>query len=174
MGLKKGRTFVSNAPLLFFEVEGELPGSRIDLDQPGRIKVKAEAYSQVPMGRLDLIANGKVVHSVPGDGEGRVLRYEGQIELTESAWVAARVTGGRHRLLVNNPTLFAHTTPVHCVIQGKPFVDQDAVRYFLGRIEELRQTVLTKALYESPSQQMEALAAIDEAKRVYRGKLDSE
>ena len=96
VGLKKGRTFVSNAPLLFFEVEGKLPGSRLALNQPGRIRVKAEAYSQVPMGRLDLIANGKVVHSVSGEGEGRVLRYEGQIELTESAWVAARVTGGGH------------------------------------------------------------------------------
>ncbi len=174
LGLKKGRTFVSNAPLLFFEVEGKLPGSRLTLDQPGRIKVKAEAYSQVPMGKLDLIANGQVVHSVPGDGAGKVLRYEGEIELTGSAWVAARVTGGRHRLLVNNPTLFAHTTPVHCVIQGKPFVDRDSVRYFLDRIEELRQVVLTKALYESPSQQMEALAAIDEAAKVYRSKLDSE
>ena len=174
LGLKKGRTFVSNAPLLFFEVQGKLPGSRLALDQPGRIKVKAEAYSQVPMGKLDLIANGQVVHSVPGDGAGKVLRYEGEIELTGSAWVAARVTGGRHRLLVNNPTLFAHTTPVHCVIQGKPFVDRDSVRYFLDRIEELRQVVLTKALYESPSQQMEALAAIDEAAKVYRSKLDTE
>ena len=172
MGLKKGRTFVSNAPLLFFEVEGELPGSRLALRQPGRIRVKAEAYSQVPMGKLDLIANGKVFHSVPGDGAGRVLSYEGEIELTESAWVAARVTGGGHRLLVNNPTLFAHTTPVHCVIQGKPFVDRDSVRYFLDRIEELRQLVLTKALYESPSQQIEALSAIDEAEGVYRSKLD--
>ena len=172
VGLKKGRTFVSNAPLLFFEVEGKLPGSRLALNQPGRIRLKAEAYSQVPMGRLDLIANGKVVHSVSGDGEGRVLRYEGQIELTESAWVAARVTGGGHRLLVNNPTLFAHTTPVHCVIQGKPFVDRDSVRYFLDRIEELRQVVLTKALYENPSQQMEALAAIDEAESIYQQKLN--
>ena len=172
VGLKKGRTFVSNAPLLFFEVEGQLPGSRLALSQPGRIRVKAEAYSQVPMGRLDLIANGKVVQSVPGHGKGRVLRYEGQIELAESAWVAARVTGGRHRLLVNNPTLFAHTTPVHCVIQGRPFVDRDSVRYFLDRIEELRQTVLTKALYESPAHQMEALAAIDEAVSIYRQKLN--
>jgi len=170
-GLKKGRTFVSNAPLLFFEVEGRLPGSQLSLDRPGRISVKIEAYSQVPMGRLDLIANGKVVHSVPGDGTVKVLRYEGQIELTESAWVAARVTGEGHRLLVNNPTLFAHTTPVHCVIQGKPFVDRDSVLYFLDRIKELRQVVLTKALYESPSQQLEALAAIDEAVSIYRSKL---
>jgi hypothetical protein len=75
---------------------------------------------------------------------------------------------------VNNPTLFAHTTPVHCVIQGRPFVDPDSVRYFLDRIEELRQVVLTKALYESPSQQIEALAAIDEAVEIYREKLSSE
>ena len=32
--------------------------------------------------------------------------------------------------------------------------------------------VLTKALYENPSQQMEALAAIDEAKTVYQQKLN--
>ena len=174
VGLKKGRTFVSNAPLLFFEVEGKLPGSQLALNQPGPIRVKVEAFSQVPMGRLDLIANGKIIHSVAADEAGRELRYEGEIELTESAWVAARVTGGRHRLLVNNPTLFAHTTPVHCVIQGKPFVDPDSVRYFLDRIEELRQVVLTKALYESPSQQLEALAAIDEAVEIYRDKLGSE
>lgn len=163
VGLKKGRTFVSNAPLLFFEVEGKPPGSRLALNQPGRKRVKAEAYSQVPMGKLDLIANGKVAHSVPGDETGQGLRYEGQIELTESAWVAARVIGESHDLLLNNPTLFAQTTPVHCVIQGKPFLD---------RIEELRQVVVTKALYESPSQQMEALAAIDESVQVYRSKLD--
>ena len=46
--------------------------------------------------------------------------------------------------------------------------------YFLERIGELRQTVLSKALFESPSQQIEALEALDAAEKVYRSKLGAD
>ena len=172
-GLKAGRSFVTNGPLLFFQVDGRLPGSELDLEAPGRVRVRVEAHSHAPMDRLDLVFNGEPVHTVKASGNGTHLLYRGSLPITESGWLAARIQGGPHRLVVNNTDLFAHTTPVYLTVGGEPYADPDSVSHFLRWIGDLRQRLLTEGLFQEPIQKRQVLEQFRMAEAVYRQKLDS-
>lgn len=170
-GLKAGRSFVTNSPLLFFEVDGRLPGSELELDGPDRVQVQVEAHSHAPMDRLELVFNGKPVLTVKASGNGNHLLFRGSLPITGSGWLAARIQGGPHRLAVNNKDLFAHTTPVYLTVGGKPYADPDSVTHFLRWIGDLRKRALSEGLFQEPIQKREVLDQFRRAEAVYRQKL---
>ena len=172
-GLKAGRSFVTNSPLLFFEVDGRLPGSELALDGPGRVRVQVEAHSHAPMDRLELVFNGKPVHTVKASGNGNHLLFRGSLPIAGSGWLAARIQGGPHRLVVNNTDLFAHTTPVYLTVGGKPYADPDSVTHFLRWIGDLRKRALSEGLFQEPIHKREVLDQFRRAEAVYRQKLAS-
>ena len=170
-GLKAGRSFVTNGPLLFFRVNGQLPGSELSFSAPRAVEVSVEAYSQVPMQRLEIIVNGKPAYSAPLEDNQKELHYKGRVILEGTCWVAARITGGAHKLVVNNPTLFAHSAPVYCDIENKPLADPESLRYLLKWIRDLRHRLLTQGLFEHPNQKLRVLEEFEQAEKVYLRKL---
>ena len=170
-GLKAGRSFVTNGPLLFFEVNGQLPGSELSFATARAIEISVEAYSQIPMERLEIIVNGRPAYSMPLEGNKTELLYKGQVVLESTSWVAARITGGAHKLIVNNPTLIAHSGPVYCDIEGKPLAEPESLRYLLKWIDDLRDRLVTEGLFEHPSQEHQVLEEFDKAAEIYRRKL---
>jgi hypothetical protein len=119
-GFKAGRTFASNGPLLFLKVDGKEPGTEIPITGSVRLNVTAEATSLVPMQALELVVNGEVIAKADPTAEGTVAQLSHVVELDRSAWIAARVRGEGHRRVMNDARLFAHTSPVYCVRDGKP------------------------------------------------------
>src|SRR5262249_41904003 len=63
-GLRAGRTFVTNAPLLWFTVDGHEPG---DVVRPagGAATARVRVISNVPLDHVEVIGNGRVVATVP-------------------------------------------------------------------------------------------------------------
>ena len=70
-GIRKGRTFISNYPLIEFSVNGKEPGDTLSV-QPGKVQlmVKARAVSLEPYEVLEIIHNGEIVR------KGETLREE--------------------------------------------------------------------------------------------------
>ena len=64
-GLKAGRTFVTNAPLLEFTLGGREIGDEIRLAAGGRLTARVGVRSSVPIDHLEIIGNGTVVASIP-------------------------------------------------------------------------------------------------------------
>lgn len=169
--LQQGKTFVSNGPFLYFRVQGQLPGSEIALDEPGPVELEVEAYSQVPMERVEILFNSEVLQEIPVR-DGYRLIHRGTIRVPSSGWMAARVWGEEHPLVVNNPELFAHTTPVYLTVGGRPHADPEALEYFLEKFQEMRQTSLAGGSFESLHQQREVLGQLAEAEKIYRERLE--
>ena len=69
-GLKAGRSFVSNGPMIEFTLGGGAIGDTLTLDQPAKVRVQGRADAQFPLQLLELIHNGKVVATgaLPGTG----------------------------------------------------------------------------------------------------------
>jgi TolB protein len=58
--LRNGSTFFTGGPLLDFEIEGKKPGEAIKLDSAGgRVKLRARAWSIVPLSKVVVYRNGK-------------------------------------------------------------------------------------------------------------------
>lgn len=146
-GVKAGNTFVTTGPMLEFEVNGQRPGSAIDVPPGTRLRLKAKAYghaTQIPLQRLQLIAHGKVLREVQVGGAGQSaaeLTVEFELTAEHGLWIAARTDAG--------PSQLAHTTPVYVTVNGDGFHNRAnlaaQIELTKAHLAELRQQLTPPA-----------------------------
>ncbi len=168
-GLRAGRSFSTNGPLLELSVDGAGMGDEIQLDGPGAVAVRARALSAVPMERLVVLVNGEVWREAAGDGGADPiaaspfeLEVTGDLRLDDSAWVAVRVEGP------NSPWttdigLFAHSTPVYAIVGGRPIVVEEDRAYIETMIEDFGAAMERRDDWLDEAQRDLVLAGVEEA-----------
>ncbi|MEX2043767.1 MAG: CehA/McbA family metallohydrolase [Opitutus sp.] len=139
--VKAGHTFVTTGPMLELEVDGQKPGSSLDV-KPGtrlRIVVKAHGHAgDVPLQRLQLIGHGEVLaEAKPGDsGQSPAqLSIEHELTAAHGIWLAARADAGLSQV--------AHTTPVYVTVDGDGFHNRsklgDQIERARSHLQEIRE-----------------------------------
>jgi len=156
-GYRAGRTFVSNGPMLFLNVNGKGPGDEIPLTGRTRVTVSAEALSIAPMLSLELIVNGEIVAKAEATAEGRAAKLSHVLEVDASAWIAARVRGAAHRRVMNDSNVFAHTSPVYLLRDGKPVTIAKDAAIVLGWIDRLIDDVKKSPRFATEAHRQEVL-----------------
>lgn len=170
-GQRDGRSFITNGPILSFEVNGELGmGARVSLESPGEVSVKAKAESQFPMDRVELVRNGEVVKTLDLSGDTLSAEFEGEIEIPESGWLALRAHGPAHPEVIKEPN--AHTNPLWISVAGKPnpMAKTDAA-FFLKWIDRLEKDVDARDRIPTEALKEHVQAQLDGAREYYRGLL---
>ena len=109
--LKEGRTFVSNGPLLGLTIGGRGPGSV--LKAGGRLPVAVAMRSPVPVDRLELVQNGKVVREFKLAGERTRFDWKGGVALAKGGWVLLRAFNDKPSPYVLDLYPYATTSPVY-------------------------------------------------------------
>jgi TolB protein len=166
-GYKAGRTFVSNGPLLTLDVDGRAPGDEMRFSGAKRLQISAQARSLVPMQVLELVVNGEVVAKAAASADGAIAELTHTLELTESAWVAARVGGPGHRRVTNDPKVFAHTSPVYCGRDGKPVAIAADAAAVIEWIDRLIDDVKSSPRFATPARRQEVLEIFQNGRRYY-------
>ena len=87
-GLRAGRTFISNGPLLEFTVDGR--AGRLASTGFRRLRVKAQAISRLPFDRLQIIRDGVVVAEQAAVNRSEA-NLEREIPVEQGGWIAARM-----------------------------------------------------------------------------------
>lgn len=110
--VRRGRTFVTNGPMLNFRVNGALPGDELPVADGDTLEIVARAWGRpgasAPV-RLMVVCNGDVVQERTGDGrEG--LELEAALPAGTGGWYALHAVG-----LDGSE---AHTTPVYAKRDG--------------------------------------------------------
>jgi hypothetical protein len=170
---KAGRTFVTNGPMLFLDVDGKPPGSELNLPAPAHVKVRARAVSTVPMSNIALVVNGKVVASAQPSGEGKQAEIVEKIELQRSSWIAARVDGDGHRFIVNDPRVFAHTSPVYCYVGGKSITSAEDARIVVSWIDRLIQDVVSSPRFATEERRQEVVTLFRRGRDHFQRQVDA-
>ena len=123
--IKTGHTFVTVGPLVDLAVEGQAPGSRVDLPAGGgsvQVEWRAESVS-VPITTVEVIVGGLVHDSVTVDalqGSGST-----SVNVAASTWIAVRVRGGYRS--DTREHIAAHTSAVQVTVGGtRPWSEADA------------------------------------------------
>jgi hypothetical protein len=191
-GLRRGRTFVTNSPLLEFTVNGRPPGDTIDVTaQKPVVRIRASAQSQLPYDRLEIVVNG----SVAADSSPSGLRHRANIELEypvkDSCWIAARVLedAGTYRAKAVNmrtihqargtlhgdyygtrrpETVFAHTSPVYVLRDRRPIRSQEDAEYYVRYLDNAIAWLDKEGNFARPSDKIATLEAFRAGQRVYR------
>ncbi|MDI9433152.1 MAG: CehA/McbA family metallohydrolase [Planctomycetota bacterium] len=138
--VKAGRSFVTNGPIVEFDVAGSEPGDVVEFQDHKQVKACARIRSILPINTVDIVMNGrKVAHKTvpllrqdpPADGI-YALEVEATVELTDSAWLAARVSDHPdliHRILPRGLSVFAHTSPVYFLKEGRKVREAASIAY---------------------------------------------
>jgi TolB protein len=166
-GILDGRTFLTTGPMLFFEVEGEHPGTEIRLaaDAPTSLEVRAEIHSIVPVDSLQILVNGDIVRTVPLDDPLR-LEYSGSVEVPVGGWVAARALGPSHPY-VGDDYAFAQTSPVYVVRGGERWVSAEDVEFLHATVDAIWGRV-EGSNWNSDADREEFFEAVEAARAFYR------
>jgi hypothetical protein len=110
-GLRRGRTFVSNGPLLELEANGAGIGDelRVRSGEPVRIRAKARMNPDLDrLDRIELVVHGKVVASVKSEAGAEQLELAHELRPDAGAWIAVRAYG--------KGLAAAHTAPVYVLV----------------------------------------------------------
>jgi hypothetical protein len=166
---QKGKSFVTNAPLLTFSVNGQGAGADIPLaGGPQKVRVEASAVSHVPMREMDIVVNGRSVLSRKASGDRRRIEIKDSLTVDGSSWIAVRVRGDGHRLIPNDRLLYAHSSPVYCSVPGKPLRVRADALYFVDQIEKSIEEIHRKGLFSQPGQKDEIISLFRKGQQVYR------
>jgi len=162
-GLRAGRTFVTNGPLLKFTVNEGGPGEVVRAG--ARVKVLARALSRVPFERLELVHDGVVIAERLATAN-REAPLEAVVPVERSGWMALRIGAGTHRTDTGY-TPFAHTAPVYLEVKGKPQFRAEAARAFAREIEQSCEFIRKNYRFAKEADQALALGRFEEARRFY-------
>ena len=165
-GLQAGRTFITNGPALFLDIDGVGPGGRLDLGPRGQVAV--EWQSHYPLTRIELVQDGEVVgqRSLEG-GQARQGCWELDAALCRDGWIAARAWGAARDSFAQ--PVYAHTSPV-LVGTGRPAHRVgEAAGAFARSIEASSRTIGRYNRFTTDAQRSEVLHLFEEGRKVYAG-----
>jgi hypothetical protein len=167
-GVRAGATFVTNGPMLSLAVGGRGIGDEIAAQAGDVLRIEAEAGSAVPIERIELIVNGDVIASAATDGDGRHAALSHDLRIDESCWIAVRVSGPKHELVLDWNGAFAHTSPVYVTVGGAPIAKRDDAHYFVEWIERLIAVTESRARFPSEAERDGVVALFREGQAYYR------
>jgi hypothetical protein len=164
-GIRAGRTFISNGPLIEFTVNGKPAGSTLPASE--RLQVKARAISRLPFDRLQIVRDGVVVAEQAAVNR-REANLEREIPVDQAGWIAARVESSAktHALF----GVFAHTSPVYYRVEDTPARRAEAAGAFIDEIEQSVRFIRKSYKFASEADRAVALGRFEAARQIY-GKL---
>jgi len=151
-GLKAGRVFVSNGPMLELEVNGLGMGSDVRIAAGERVRVRATARQNPDLGplqKLELIVHGEIVDAVERAGGSDSLEIEFEFTPETSAWLAVRASGSKK----------AHSAPVYLIVDGEQrFWKPTEVPMIVERIRKLLMEIPTQRIDWSTQHEKDAVS----------------
>ena len=127
-GLRRGRTFVSNGPILEFVVNGKGMGEELILKKGGPVQIQGCVRfdpSRDDVQRLELVRNGEVVKTFEREGDTAEIRCGLEVAVDEACWLAFRIVGSKvgeqpYAETGQAQSSVAHTGVIYVSIEGGP------------------------------------------------------
>jgi hypothetical protein len=156
-GLKQGRSFVTNGPLLICQANDQTPGHVFRTDDVLRIDVTAELISNDLVDTLEVVQDGRIVQTIQLD---RAVKSQGSTAVTfqRSGWFLVRAIAHN-----TNTFRFASTAPYYVEIgPTKTRVSRRSAQFFLDWLDERADRVGRKL--QDPTKLREVLKHHHDAK----------
>ncbi len=165
--IRHGRTFVTNGPLIQFNVDGQLPGSEIRLPESGGdVEVSGQLSSIVPVDRMEIYFNGAVLETVPFKDGATTGSLSKRIPVKRSGWFTLRAISNRNHFPVDDPFIVAETSPVFVYCGDQPIRSQEDAQYFIRWIDDITRQAEAHAGWRSERERKHVLGQFAEARRI--------
>ncbi len=135
--VRRGRTFVTNGPVLDFDVAGKGMGEEATVERAGSITVEGRVRfdpQRDNIQRLELIENGQLIGSFPRLNQANEISFRVPYEVRASSWLAVRARGmKRDESSSFSRASLAHSAPVYVTLRNTPPLAQSALARSLAR-----------------------------------------
>jgi len=147
--VRAGRTYTTSGPLMDFTVEGLRPGDELSLPESGgSVHVTATATCAMPINKLEIVFNGKVIAQASSAEGSKLLVIDEAIDLPGSGWIAARAISDHVAWHVWPVNFAAHTSPVYVKAGSTDVFDAGLGSYLITTMQggvEWLDTLATRA-----------------------------
>jgi hypothetical protein len=175
--IKSGHGFITNGPMLTFDVDGHYPGEVIDFKGTRKVHAKVTARSVLPFATVEIIVNGwvaghKTIFAADNPPVNGVytMNVETDLVLNKSSWIAARVADdpdNKQRILPRGLSVFAHTNPVYFQKDGAGVKEEASIIYLQKYVKGTIYWLQTNPSFNHPEDRLEALKLAEDAYRIY-------
>jgi hypothetical protein len=155
--LRAGRTFQSGGPIINLTVDGHQVGDVVPLPgNGGTVEVEAWAESILPLHRLEIVQQGRVIASTEESKGARRLHLRVTVPVSAHTWLAARAGGPGYTNAVTHHDVWrrgimAHTSPVYLAVGGEWWLhDADTAAYMLTLMEGSLAYIRTRSRQARP------------------------
>jgi hypothetical protein len=150
------------------------PGDRIDVRSGHEYRFRARARSRGTLECLQLIVNGEVVAEQAGR-DVREMTLEKALRFDRSSWAAVRAFERADSAGSWRPAglVFAHTSPLYLLRDGKAVVVPESIRDLLQKIDRLIAHTQRLEGFRRESHRQETLDVYREAREVLSRRLTS-
>ncbi len=168
-GLRAGRTFATNGPLLDFTLGGQPIGSEVKLKAASdAVPFTASLRSIVPVDRLEVVCNGEVVKRLALPPARDFAETRGTVPLRNSGWCLLRAVADRPAYPVLDIYPYATTSPVYVTVAGEhPHSPADAA-YFLAWIDRIEESVHQHKEWNTEAERRAVEDTLSRARTVYQ------
>ena len=167
-GLRAGRTFATNGPLVELSLGGQGPGDEIRLPAGGGVlRLRASLRSFVPVERFELVGNGEVVARFALGGDSTRATADTTIAVARSGWYTLRAWSARARHPVLDIYPFATTSPIYVTVGGAPVRSPEDAAYFVRWIDRLDSLARASSVWNSTAERDSTLAKFARARQVF-------
>ena len=167
-GIKLGRTFATNGPLIEFALGGKMVGSELKFDSPQTaVPFTAKLRSVVPVDHLEVVCNGRVVNTLPIDATKESADIDGTLPLQESGWCVLRAWSDKAEYPLMDNYTYATTSPVYVTMAGKRAYARRDADYFQAWIDRTIEVTSQYPDWNSTAEKEQVLKRLREARSVY-------
>jgi TolB protein len=164
-GLKAGRSFATNGPLLELTINGRGLGDTLRLGAGVReVSARVSLRSNVPVDHLEVIGKGTVVRKIPLEGNRKQIITTVSLPLGGSGWflLRARTDSAVYPVLDLYP--YATTSPIYVIQDSKPIRSVNDARYFIAWIDRLVSAVARYPDWNSEAEKQRTLETLRAAR----------
>jgi TolB protein len=165
--IKAGRTFATNGPLLWFELDGKTAGGDVRLEKKQEMPFKVGMRSIVPVDHLQVVCNGKVAREIELKGDRQSADATGSIPLDGSGWCVLRAFSDKAEYPILDLYPYATTSPVYVSVAGAPVRSPADAAYFVAWVDRLIAAARSNANWNTEAERQGVLALLEEARKKY-------
>lgn len=174
-GLKAGRTFATNGPLLEFSLLGNLrPGDELKISA-GTHSItptfRARVRSIVPLEHAEVVCNGQVAAELKLEPDGKSATGSGTLTLPGSGWCLLRAWSSKPQHPVLDGYPYATTSPIYITVSDGPeHKSPEDAAYFVAWCDRLREFAESHTGWNTPAERDHVLRQIAAARAIFASK----
>jgi TolB protein len=172
-GLRQGRTFVTNGPLLGFDLDGKHPGDEIMLARSTTLPYHASLRSIVPIDHFEIIFNGRVMASHPLERARTQADVSGNVEIPASGWLVLRAWNDHADPRVQDIYPYASTGPIYVTVNRQAFRSPEDAAYFVSWLDRVIANATARSDYNSPQEKQDTLQYLNAARSVFQTRTET-